>query len=45
MSNLVGSLPYLFSKFSRLLSNLGIGGKGLPVGCSRLEILALILRP
>ena len=42
--NLLGSLTRLFSKFSRLLLNLGNGGKSLPVGCSRLEFLALLLR-
>ena len=39
VSNLVVSLTRYFSKFSRLLLNLGNGGKSLPVGCSRLEFL------
>ena len=45
MSNLVGSLTLFFSKFLRLLLNLGNGGKSLTVGCPRLEFLAILLRP
>ena len=45
VSNLVGLLTRLCSRFSGLLPNLGKSGKSLAPVCSRLEFLALSLRP